>query len=185
MLKDLPSTPETLIAWTWPEIESQYQGLESRPITAENVGAWLADWSSIGEHIEELHARLSVATSSNTADQDAEQRMHKFLDGIFRNVMAAEQKLKEKLLTSRLEPAGFEIPLRNMRAEADLFCASNLPLLAEQQKLSIQYDKIYGAQTVQWEGHEVTLTRLALNFQQPDRGRREKSLEAQGRAPTG
>jgi oligoendopeptidase F len=175
MLKDLPNTPETLIAWTWPEIEYHYQELVSRPINGENVAAWLADWSSVGERIEELYARLAVATSINTADQEAEEQMNKFLDGIFRNVMAAEQMLKEKLLASQLEPKGFEIPLRNMRAEADLFRASNLPLLAEQQKLSIQYDKIFGAQTVQWEGQEVTLTRLALNFQQPDRERREKA----------
>ncbi len=149
------------------------------------MDAWLADWSSVGERIEEMYARLSVATSVNTADKEAEERMNKFLDGIFPNVMAAEQKLKEKLLASQLEPKGFEIPLRNMRAEADLFRASNLPLLAEQQKLAIQYDKIYGAQTVQWEGEEVTLTRLAMNFQQPDRATAGKSLEAQGCAPTG
>jgi len=62
-----------------------------------------------------------------------------------------------------------------MRAEADLFRESNLSLLAEQQKLCIEYDKIFGAQTVQWEGEEVTLTRLAMTFQQSDRARREKA----------
>ena len=175
MLKNLPSTPEALIAWGWPEIESYYQELESRSIAAGNVDAWLADWSSVGGRIEELYARLAVATSINTADKEADERMNKFLDGIFRNVMTAEQKLKEKLLASRLEPQGFEIPLRNMRAEAGLFRESNLRLLAEQQKLAIRYDKIYGAQTVQWEGQEITLTRLAINFQQPDRERREKA----------
>jgi oligoendopeptidase F len=101
--------------------------------------------------------------------------MNKFLDSIFPNVMAADQQLKEKLLASQVEPQGFEIPLRNMHAEADLFRASNLPLLAEQQKLAIQYDKIYGSQTVSWEGEEITLTRLAMIFQQPDRQRREKA----------
>ena len=175
MLKNLPTTPEALIAWTWPEIASHYQELESCSFTAANVEVWLADWSSVGERIEELYARLAVATSINTADKEADERMNKFLDGIFRNVMAAEQKLKEKLLASKLEPQGFEIPLRNMRAEAGLFRAANLPLLADQQKLAIRYDKIYGAQTVQWEGQEVTLTRLSMNFQQPDRERREKA----------
>ncbi len=175
MLKNLPMTPETLINWSWSEIEPYYQELESRSITAENVEAWLADWSSVGERIEELYARLAVGTSVNTADKQAEERMNKFLDGIFRNVMDAEQKLKQKLLASQLEPKGFEIPLRNMRSEADLFRADNLPLLSEQQKLSIAFDKIYGAQTVNWEGEEVTLTRLAMNFQQPDRARREKA----------
>jgi oligoendopeptidase F len=175
MLKSLPSTPESLVAWTWHEIEPYYQALESRPIRAGNVDAWLSDWSSLGERIDEMQARLAVATSINTVDEAAEQRMHSFLDNIFRNVMPAEQQLKEKMLASRLEPQGFKIPLRNMRAETGLFQAANLPLLAEQQKLAILYDKIIGAQTVQWDGQEVTLTRLASNFQQPDRERREKA----------
>jgi oligoendopeptidase F len=175
MFKNLPSDPKALIAWTWPEIETYYQELASQSLSAANVEGWLADWSSIGERIEELYARLSVATSTNTVDKEADEHMNQFLDSIFPNVMAAEQKLKEKLLASQLEPPGFEIPLRNMRAEADLFRAANLPLLAEQQKLSIQYDKIFGAQTVNWEGEEITLTRLAKNFQQPDRERREKA----------
>ena len=175
MLKNLPTTSQEIIAWTWPAIELYYKDLEARPLSAANVDGWLADWSSVGERIEEMYARLSVATSVNTADKEADARMNAFLDGIFPNVMAAEQKLKEKLLASKLEPKGFDIPLRNMRAEADLFRESNLALLADQQKLAIEYDKIYGAQTVKWEGEEITLTRLAMNFQQPDRARREKA----------
>ena len=181
MFKNLPATPEALIAWSWPEIEPHYQELASRSITAANGETWLADWSIIGGRIEELYARLSVATSINTADREADEHMNKFLDSIYPNVMAAEQKLKEKLLASQIEPKGFEIPLRNMRAEADLFRSANLPLLAEQQKLAIQYDKIYGAQTVNWEGEEITLTRLVMNFQQPDRQRREKAWKLKAR----
>ena len=175
VLKNLPTTPQEIIAWTWPAIEPYYKDLEARPLSAASVDGWLTDWSSVGERIEEMYSRLSVATSVNTADKEADARMNAFLDGIFPNVMAAEQKLKEKLLASKLEPKGFEIPLRNMRAEADLFRESNLALLADQQKLAIEYDKIYGAQTVKWEGEEITLTRLAMNFQQPDRARREKA----------
>ena len=175
MLKNLPITSQEIIAWTWSEIEPYYKELENRPLSASSVDNWVADWSSVGERIQEMRARLSVATSVNTADKEAEARMNAFLDSIFPKVMDAEQKLKEKLLASKLEPKGFEIPLRNMRAEADLFRESNLTLLADQQKLAIEYDKIYGAQTVNWDGEEITLTRLALNFQQPDRARREKA----------
>lgn len=175
MLKNLPATSQDIIDWTWPAIEPYYIELQSRPLSASSVDDWVADWSSVGERLEEMYSRLAVATSINTADKEAEARMNAYLDGIFPNVMAAEQKLKEKLLESKLEPNGFEIPLRNMRAEANLFRESNLPLLADQQKLAIEYDKIFGAQTVNWEGEEITLTRLALNFQQPDRARREKA----------
>ncbi len=175
MLKNLPSTPQEIIAWTWPEIEPHYKDLQARPLDASSVDAWLADWSKLGELLEEMYSRLAVATSVKTADKEADERMNRFLDGIFPNAMAAEQKLKETLLASKLEPKGFEMPLRNMRAEADLFRESNLQLLAEQQKLAIEYDKIYGAQTVQWEGDEITLTKLAMTFQDPDRSKREKA----------
>jgi oligoendopeptidase F len=137
MLKNLPTTAQEIVDWSWPEIESQYKELEARPLSAAGVDAWLADWSSVGERIEEMYSRLSVATSINTADKDADARMNRFLDAIFPNALAAEQKLKERLLASKLEPKGFDIPLRNMRAEADLFRESNLELLADQQKLAI------------------------------------------------
>ena len=175
MLKNLPTTPQALLEWTWSEVEPHYTDLAARPVTEASVTEWLTDWTRLGEKLDEMYARLSVGTSTNTADKEADARMNKFLDGIFPGAMAAEEILKEKLLASKLEPEGFEIPLRNMRAEADLFREANLPLLAEQQKLAIEFDKIYGAQTVKWEGQEITLTRLAMNFQQPDRTRREKA----------
>ena len=175
MLKNLPSDPSSIINWSWPNIEPHFKELASRPLTAASVAEWLSDWSSIEERIEEMYSRLAVATSTNTADKDADERMKKYLDTVYPNALAAGQKLKEKLLASQLEPEGFEIPLRNMRTEAGLFRTSNLSLLAEEKKLAIEYDKIFGAQTVRWEGEEVTLTRLAAIFLQPDRTRREKA----------
>lgn len=175
MPQPLPSTPQELLAWRWADIEPHYRELQTRPLTAENVEEWLMDWTHLSEKVEEQYTRLSIATTVNTADPQAEAQLKEFLDAIFPHVMAAEQALKKKLLASQLEPAGFEIPLRNMRAEADLFREANLPLLSEQQKLSLEYDKIFGAQTVSWEGEEITLTKLALQFRHPDRARRERA----------
>lgn len=115
MFKTIPTNPTALIHWTWPEIEPLYKDLEFRPLDATTVDRWLADWSQLGELVEEMHARLTVATSINTADKEAEALLNQFLDSIFPSSMAAEQELKKKLLESRLEPQRFEIPLRNMR----------------------------------------------------------------------
>ncbi len=76
MLKNLPTTPQEIIAWTWPEIEPYYKELEARPLSDSSVDDWLADWSSVGERIEEMYSRLAVATSINTADKEAEARMN-------------------------------------------------------------------------------------------------------------
>jgi oligoendopeptidase F len=98
-----------------------------------------------------------------------------FLEDVYPKGEAAAQKLKEKLLESGLGVDDFEVQLRNMRAEADLFREANLPLLAEEQKKGNAYDKIIGAQTVEWEGEEITLPKLKPVFQDADRDKREKA----------
>ena len=115
-----------------------------------------------------VDAHATAEAGDETADEAAEQRMHRFLDGIFRNVMAAEQKLKEKLLASRLEPKGFEIPLRNMRAEADLFRESNLALLAGQfpaADVLVQVDELVPV----FDGDFDGLARIRRNQRPPPR----------------
>jgi oligoendopeptidase F len=175
MPASLPQDAEELIRWTWPQIEPHYQALAARTPTADNVSGWLADWSRLTERVIEMYARLNVAATVNTADAEAEQRYKKYLDEIYPASEAAEQTLKEKLLASGLEPEGFTIPLRNMRAEAALFREANLPLLAEEHKLNTEYDKIVGGQTVSWEGADVTLSQLRPVFQNPDRAVRERA----------
>ena len=171
----IPKDVGHLLLWTWDEISPLFQNLENRSLTAANLKDWLADWSDLSAGVAELYNRLYVATTVNTADQDARQRRERFLDEIYPPSMQAEQNLKHKLLDSGLEPEGFDIPLRNMRAEAALFRQTNLPLLAGEQKLNDQYDSIIGAQTVTWEGSELTLPQISRVYQDPDRSRRERA----------
>src|SRR5690606_17700257 len=74
-----------------------------------------------------------------------------------------------------LVPEGFQNPLRQIRAEAELFREENLPLLSDERKLTSRYDKIIGAQTVSWEGAELTLTQLRPVYQDTNRERRERA----------
>jgi oligoendopeptidase F len=164
-----------MLQWTWTEIEPYFQDLESRTLTVDNVADFLADWTEIVELVDEIGSRRHLATTVNTADEEAERLYGAYLDKIFPAVEAAEQKLKEKLLVSGLEPDGFEVPLRKMRAHAALFREDNLPLISEVGKLAIQYNKIVGAQTVEWEGAEVTVTQLRPVYQDADRDRRERA----------
>jgi oligoendopeptidase F len=175
MPPSLPQNADELMRWSWPDIEPHYQALAARDLSAANVNAWLADWSRLTERVSEMEQRLYVATTVNTADAEAERRYKAYWDEIYPVSQAAEQALKEKLLASGLEPERFDVPLRNMRAEAALFREANLPLLAEEQKLRTEYDKIVGAQTVMWEGREVTLPQLHPVYQDPDRAVRERA----------
>lgn len=174
MFANLSSNITDYLHWEWADIEPFAKELEERTLDAGNVNQWLADWSKITRIVQETNSRLYVATTLDTTDEQAVSRYHHHLEFVIPPVMAAEQKLKEKLLASGLEPDGFEIPLRNMRVEAEIFREENLPLFTELGKLGTEYDKIIGAQTVEWAGKEMTLAQMRPIFQDADRPTREQ-----------
>lgn len=178
MFDSLPTDASGVKHWSWPEFERYYLALLKRPLHEDVVGEFLKDWTRLDELLDETFARLHVAITVNTADAEAEKRYHAFLETIYPASEEAEQKLKIKLLDSGLAPDGFELPLRKMRTETEIFREENLPLLIQEHKLSNEYDKIVGAQTVEWEGREVTVVQLRPHYQNVDRTVREKAWRA-------
>lgn len=174
----LPKNALEFMSWEWSQIEPYYQALTDQGINQENVSGWLANWSRLSELISETYSRLYVATTIDTTDQDSETRYNRFLDEIFPRAQAAEQVLKEKLVKSNLEVKGFEVPLRNLRSESEIFRQENLVLLAKELKQVAEYDKVLGAQTIQWDGKEITLKQADPYLEETDRSRREQIWRA-------
>ncbi|MBZ0276281.1 MAG: M3 family oligoendopeptidase [Anaerolineae bacterium] len=175
MLNTLPDTIQTFMNWDWSQIEPYYQELQARSLTAETVGQWLSDWSHLTKLLQERGARLYVGTTVDTTDEAGVHAFHHFLETIAEAAQTADQNLKMKLLASGLEPEGFAVPLRNMRAQAELFREANIPLFTQETKLSTEYDKIIGAQSVMWEGEEKTLPQMRPVYQGTDRAKRERA----------
>ena len=175
MQNKFPQNTQSLLQWTWPDIEPFYTELQAPILTAGNVDAWLKDWSDLTSYVDELFTRLFIATTQYTADAGVEKRFNDYIESIQPKSKAADQVLKEKLLESRLEPQGFELPLRKMRTEAELFRASNLPLITEEQKLNAEYNRIIGGLTYQWEGQERTSAQMYPLLLEKDRSTRERA----------
>lgn len=175
MFSTLPNSAQEFMHWPWSQIEPYYQELLDRPLDAQTGTQWLSDWTRLIDLLSEKHARLSVATTLNTTDKAAETRYNEFLDGIHQASQTMNQKLKEKLLASGLTPEGFAIQLRKMHSEAALFRTENLPLLSEETKLGAEYNRIVGAQTVTWEGEELTVQQLRKVLHSPNRQERERA----------
>ena len=174
MFSQLPHHVTEFMDWPAAQLEPFYEALLARPLTADTVASWLADWSHLSALLDERRARLSVNNTLDTTDAAAEQALYAYLEEIEPFAAAQNQLLKQKLLESGLEPAGMTIPLQQMRADADRFCAANLPLLTTETKLGTNYNKIIGAQTVEWQGEEHTLTQLRPLFNTPNRDTREQ-----------
>jgi len=172
----IPSFQEYFTS-TWEQVEPYYQSLLERDLREETLDDWMSDWSELRKLVDERNARLSLVTDLDTTDEEAEKTFHDFLEEFYSSAQSADQKLKEKLLESGLEPAGMELVLKKMRVEADLFREENLPLNTEESKLGTEYNKISGAQTIEWEGEELTLVQVKTALLTTDRDKRQKLWE--------
>ena len=175
MFQTLPKDPQVFMQWGWHQIKPYFEDLAKRPLSPVTLSEWMRDWSDLSRILSEMYTRLWVATTCNTTDPGIKDRYNTFLDRIFTPSLATNQLLKQKLLDSDLQPDNFDIPLKNMRVEAEIYCDENLPLLSEEKKLVNEYDEIIAAQTVEWKGKEVTTTQLQLVYMSPDRSEREKA----------
>jgi oligoendopeptidase F len=72
--------------------------------------------------------------------------------------------------------------LRRFRAAIEIFREANVPLVAEAEGLTAQYQQITGTMTATWGGEEVPLPRLSPFLKSADRSVRESAWRA-GNAP--
>jgi oligoendopeptidase F len=147
----LPATSAELLDWGWDDYAPHYEALASAELDAASVGDWLQQWSDLVELLSEVGTRMHIATTVDTTDTEARDAYHAFLEQVGEPAQAAEQRLKQHLLASGLEPDGFAIPLRAMRSEAELYREANLPLFTASKKLANRYDEIIGLQPVMLE----------------------------------
>ena len=158
MSLDLPKTSKEMQDWEWDDYEPFFEHLLEQEINPANINSWMKYWSDFSELVGEVGTDVYVSTTVDTTDEEAKKRFHTFLEDISENASTKNQALKKKLLESGCTPDNFDIPLRSIKSEVELFCEENLPLMTKDSKLSKEYDAIIGAQTVEWEGKEVTIT---------------------------
>jgi oligoendopeptidase F len=176
--QSLPTETKSILALTWSDYEPYYKDLEVRELNEGNIQAWLDDWSTLAATADEHYWRLYIATTVNTADKESEDQFNHYIEEIQPAAKTAEQKLKDKILVNGLSPKGFETGLRKIQAEAEIFSEENLPLLAEEQRLVTEYNKLRGSLTVLWEGEERTFTQMWALLYETDRSVRQRAWEA-------
>jgi len=175
MALKLPSNSKEMQNWKWENYEPFFEYLLDQEIDKININSWMKYWSDFSELIGEVGTDVYVATTVDTTDEDAKTRFNTFLENVSENASSKNQILRKKLLESGCVPDNFEIPLRSIRSDVELFREDNLPLMTNDSKLSKEYDAIIGAQTVEWEDKEITITQLGPVLLETNRERREKA----------
>ena len=175
MLATLPTTIEGTSGWTWDDMKPFYDEMLARDLSEATLDEWMRDWTNLNNVIGEMFTRAALANSQNTADEQAEAHYKFLMAEVYPPRAQAENQMNQKLVDSGLMPDNFEIPLKKLRTDIELFNEDNLPLATQEQSLGMEYSKITGGQTVEWDGEEITLVQLQKAFEDNDRDRREKA----------
>lgn len=161
---------------TWAEVAPFYDELRTRPLTADNVRAWLDDFSSLDEVVDEAYVLAMIAYTADTADADSEATYRQWATEILPPLHEIRVRLGERLLTFADHLPDLAIFLRELKTDVEIFRAENLPRMSALEEMETTYDKITGGLAVDWDGRAKTLPELQPYLLDRDRRVRERAF---------
>ncbi len=166
----------------WRQLEPLFQELERQVAviaTTEDLEAWLLRGSELDAAIGEEGSRRYIAMTCQTDDREREQAYLDFLENVEPQLKVWGDRLCRLYLEcparKNLDRQRFEVLDRRTENEVRLFRDENVPLQTDDARLSQQYQKICGGQTVMWRGEERTLQQLSPYMEENDRSLREEA----------
>ena len=169
----------------WTVIESLYNDLDRRDVsTTQALVKFIADWDELDDCVGEEGTIRTIESDLHTDDKEKEKARLVFVEEIQPKMKPREQALKTRYLESagrKLLGPEFRMLDRAIALEAEIFRDENVPLATDDEKLGIDYQKISGGLTVQFDGEEKTLAQLKPILEETDRARRETAWTASAR----
>jgi len=171
----LPDSPAAFAGAGWSDISPYFEELASAPLSRDNVEEWLASWSRLEELVDEAGTIAMIAYTGDTADPEKEKAHLRFSTEIFPQAHEQSVRLSRRLLDLGYSRPDLETTIARFRTDAEIFREENVPLFAELEELSAQYQKIVGGLTVEWEGETKTIPQLQPYLKERDRQVRERA----------
>jgi len=165
------------------QVQSLYRALLERPCEST------ADLEQFLLHRSELEAALrqhgSVLYIRMTAQTDDEARAaayRRFVEGVKPVISGHTHQLNVAYLNARDHlgdhPAQYAVYERRLRADVTRFREENIALQTQESLLNQEYQTLTGGLSAQFEGEEVTLSKLDALLYETDRSRREAAWRA-------
>jgi oligoendopeptidase F len=176
--------PEKIDLGDWPQIAPLFGQLENRAASAESAAdleKWLLDWSELNAALDEEASRRYIAMTCHTDNADAEKAYLHFVENVEPQLKPRQFALEQIYVAhpqfNHLPKARYEVFNRDVKNHVELFRPENVALETEEAKLSQQYQKLIGAQTVKFRGEEKTLVQMGRYLEEPDRALRQEAWE--------
>jgi oligoendopeptidase F len=177
--------PPDLDAARWESLGPLFEALRTREVRSrEELERWILDRSELDAATAEARADLYIRYSCNTDDPAASTAYLRFVEEVQPRLSPKEFELDRRLVELEqrfpLPAERYGVLLRAKRNAVAIFREENVPLQTELSKLSQEFERVAGAQTVQFDGREQTLAQMGKYFELADRAVRERAWRAVG-----
>jgi oligoendopeptidase F len=169
---------EDFVPASWSVIEPYFANLLSREINSvEELKQWLLDSSELEAVLQEDSRLIYVRTTVDTTDERAKADLVNLYTSIYPQLSVHENLVKKKFIASKyvddLNQDEFYTTIRRTKKELDLYREENVPLLTELNLKKKGFDEISGAQSIVYNGSELTMQQAGVFLKSADRNQRQ------------
>jgi len=172
--------PENFAVTSWEVLKPYFNNLLDRKINSlQDLRKWFLDRSELESVISEDLAWRYIRMTCYTENKDYLKAYQDFIQNIQPEIAPVADQLNKKAAASEFlnqlaKEEGYDILIRNLKKDIEIFREENVPLLTEISTQSQRYAQITGAMTVTIDGKELTLQQASVLLMSTDRKKREE-----------
>lgn len=165
---------------SWEVLKPYFDDLLNRlPGSVTDLKKWFADRSELESVISEDLAWRYIRMTCYTENKDYLSSYQDFIQNIQPQIAPVSDQLNKKAAGSEYlnvlaKEEGYDILVRNLLKEIEIFREENVPLFTEISTETQKYAQISGAMTVDIEGKTLTLQQASVLLMSTDRKKREE-----------
>ena len=170
--------PENLTIDSWNKVEPLFENLFKRSINSKKeLENWMKDRSELNSVMNEDLAWRYIKMNINTKDENLAKKFHFWIKEISPNLAPYSHKLNIKLIESpflnELEHEKYNIYLRSIKKQIEIYREENIPLFTEMEAKQQEYGMISAKMTVEFDGKSLTMQQASLILKDTDREKRK------------
>ncbi|MEO1053687.1 MAG: M3 family oligoendopeptidase [Bacteroidota bacterium] len=175
--------PEDFEITNWDNLKPYFDKLLEQEIDSkEALKEWFKASSELGSVISEDMAWRYIKMTCDTENEEIRERYTEFVTQIQPKIAPVSNELNKKAAASPYlsqveKEEGYDIMVRSLRKELEIFREENIPVKTEIQTETQKFGQISGAMTIEHNGEELTLQQAGVLLQSTDRQLREEVYE--------
>ena len=169
--------PDDFDATSWDNLEPVTNELLERDLNCSScLESLISNSSELAEHISETGALLYIAMTCDTESEEKKGSFLEFMSNVRPKLSEFSDALNRRIVSHPSVdelPSRYDLMLRGMRTDVEIFRKENIPLGVRQTELVTESQTINGAMTVEFDGEEMTFPQMSKYLESNDRSERQ------------